>query len=89
MPFCEISLIKYLSLAYVLGFAIDKLIEFTNIFGDSLKPFYKAIGSGHSGALAFIVSLVISLIIQKYLLPVLYGKGIETLEHKMDLILKK
>lgn len=74
MPVCPVSGIKFFTLAYVLGYIIDKLIEYTNIFGKSLKPFYDDIGSGHSGAIAFVVSLIISLIIQKYLIPILYGK---------------
>lgn len=65
------DLIKYLLLAYIIGYFIDKLIEFSNIFGDSLQLFYDVTGSGHSGAIAFVFSLFLSYNIQKYFLPLL------------------
>lgn len=51
---------KFLALAYLIGFVLDKAIDYFNIFGDTLRPFYAQFGSGNSGALAFIVSLTIS-----------------------------
>lgn len=55
---------KFLALAYLIGFVLDKVIDIFNIFGDSLRPFYSEFGSGNSGALAFIVSLTISGLLQ-------------------------
>ncbi len=71
IPDNSTELIKYLLLAYGLGYGIDKLIEYTNVFGKSLHFFYTVTGSGHSGAIAFVFSIVLSYIIQKYILPLL------------------
>lgn len=65
------QLLLFLVLSYPLGFAIDKLIEKLALFGPSLEPFYKEYGSGHSGAIAFVISLFISFLLQKYLIPIL------------------
>ena len=65
------QLALFLALSYPLGFVIDKAIEKTAIFGPTLIPFYKKYGSGHSGAIAFVFSLFISFLLQKYLIPVL------------------
>ena len=67
----KIQILAFISLAYSLGYVIDKLIEKADLFGPSLKPFYKSYGSGHSGAIAFIISLFISFLLQKYLIPLL------------------
>ena len=60
-----------LVLAFPLGFIIDDLIYRFKIFGTSLDPYYKEAGAGVWGALAFIVSLVVSYILQNYFLPIL------------------
>jgi hypothetical protein len=60
--------VKFLALAYLIGFILDKAIYAFNIFGDSLRPFYEQFGSGNSGALAFIVSLTISGLLQYYII---------------------
>ena len=65
------QLLFFLVLSYPLGFAIDKMIEKIALFGPSLEPFYKEYGSGHSGAIAFVISLFISFLLQKYLIPIL------------------
>lgn len=67
--FKQLSL--FLALSYPLGFTIDKAIEKTSLFGPTLEPFYKQYGSGHSGAIAFVISLFISFLLQKYLIPLL------------------
>jgi hypothetical protein len=71
VPNTVYDLTKYLLLAYIIGYFIDKLIEYGDVFGKSLHLFYRVTGSGHSGAIAFIFSLFISYIIQKYFLPLL------------------
>ena len=65
------QLALFLALSYPLGFIIDKMIEKMEIFGPTLIPFYKKYGSGHSGAIAFVFSLFISFLLQKYLIPLL------------------
>jgi hypothetical protein len=67
--FKQLSL--FLALSYPLGFIIDKVIEKMEIFGPTLIPFYKKYGSGHWGAIAFVFSLFISFLLQKYLIPIL------------------
>ena len=67
----QIQILAFIILAYSLGYVIDKFIEKADLFGASLKPFYKSYGSGHSGAIAFIISLFISFLLQKYLIPLL------------------
>lgn len=65
------QLALFLTLSYPIGFIIDKIIEKMEIFGPTLIPFYKKHGSGHWGAIAFIFSLFISFLLQKYLIPIL------------------
>lgn len=65
------ELVRFLMLSYPIGFIIDKLIEKMGVFGPTLIPFYKKYRSGNSGASAFIISLFISFILQKYFVPLL------------------
>lgn len=65
------QLALFLALSYPLGFIIDKVIEKMEIFGPTLIPYYKKHGSGHWGAIAFVFSLFISFLLQKYLVPIL------------------
>ena len=60
----------YLVLAYIIGFIYDYLIYKFKIF-DNLDEYYEKAGAGHWGAIAFIFSILISLIIQKYIVPIL------------------
>lgn len=62
---------KTVLLAYPVGYILDYGIEKADIFGDSLDLFYNTVGSGHSGAIAFIISIVLSYNIQKYIVPLL------------------
>lgn len=64
------DLSKYLFLAYLIGFIFDYLIYILKIF-DNLEEYYKKAGAGHWGAIAFIFSIIISLFIQKYIIPLL------------------
>lgn len=65
------QLLIYLIPAFLIGFLLDIAIDKLNIFGDSLKSYYKTAGAGLWGALAFIFSIIISYLIQKYILPLL------------------
>ena len=71
IPYTPKELLLFLLLSYPLGFVIDKVIEKTALFGPTLIPFYKKHGSGNSGAIAFIISLLISFLLQKYIIPLL------------------
>jgi uncharacterized membrane protein len=57
--------------AFIMGFIADIIIDKLNIFGDTLKPFYKLAGSGLLGGLAIAFSVIISYLIHIYLLPIL------------------
>ena len=65
------QLLIYLIPAFLIGFLLDVIIDKLNIFGDSLKSYYETAGAGLWGALAFIFSIIISYLIQKYILPLL------------------
>lgn len=58
-------------ISFITGFISDIIIDKLNIFGNTLKPFYKLAGSGLWGGLAIAFSVVISYLIQIYLLPIL------------------
>jgi hypothetical protein len=60
------DLIKFICIAFPLGYLIDILIDKFKIFGSSLNLYYKAAGAGLWGALAFVFSIIISYLIQKY-----------------------
>jgi hypothetical protein len=59
------ELIKFLIIAFPLGYIIDIMIDKLKIFGSSLNLYYEAAGAGLWGALAFVFSIIISYIIQK------------------------
>ena len=61
------ELIKFISIAFPLGYAIDIIIDKLKIFGNSLDLYYKVAGAGLWGALAFVFSIIIS-----YLLTILF-----------------
>lgn len=64
------QLIKFNIIAFIFGYIYDILIHKLNIF-DGLEEYYNKYDSGLWGAFAFIVSINISFIIQKYILPYL------------------
>ena len=66
-----VQLIKFLVLAYPIGHFADIVIDKLKIFGNTLDDYYKEAGAGMWGAIAFIFSIVISYILEKYLLPYL------------------
>jgi len=65
------QILIYLIPAFLIGFLLDIIIYKLNIFGNSLKSYYKTAGTGLWGALAFILSIVISYLIQKYILQLM------------------
>lgn len=54
------QLYKYVPLVFLVGYAADVLIYKTQLFGETLNPYYKATGAGLWGALAFIFSVLLS-----------------------------
>ena len=60
------ELIKFICIAFPLGYIIDIMIDKFKIFGSSLDLYYKVAGAGLWGALAFVFSIIISYLIQKY-----------------------
>lgn len=64
VPLNNIELIKFICIAFPLGYAIDIMIDKFKIFGSTLDLYYKAAGAGLWGALAFVFSIIISYLIQ-------------------------
>lgn len=54
------ELIYFCILAFVIGYIIDIYIYKQKVFGNSLDLFYKEVGAGFWGALAFLFTIVIS-----------------------------
>lgn len=63
--------ILFTGFSFVTGYIADVIIDKLNIFGNTLKPYYKLAGSGLWGGIALAFSVVISYLIQIYLLPAL------------------
>ena len=57
------DIIVFLIIAFIVGWFIDIIIMKTNIFGESLKPFYDNYGAGFLGASAFVFALGTTFII--------------------------
>ena len=53
------ELIKFLIIAFIVGYIMDVIIYKTELFGPTLTPFYKIAGAGFWGAAAFIFSIII------------------------------
>jgi hypothetical protein len=68
LPTNMFEILIFFLIAYIWGYILDVVIDRTELFGKSLKPFYKEFGSGNSGAIAFIFALVLSLFIFKVVL---------------------
>ena len=71
MPYNLFSLSQFLILAFSLGYIIDIFIEKNKIFGNRLNEYYKQVGGGLWGGLAFVFSIVISYFIQTNILPLI------------------
>jgi hypothetical protein len=61
------ELFFFLLIAFPLGYIADILIEKYKIFGNTLDEYYKEAGAGFWGAVAFIMSILISYGIQSLL----------------------
>ena len=61
------DLFYFCILAFLIGYILDILIYKFKIFGDRLNDYYKTLGAGLWGGLAFVFSIVISYFIQKYI----------------------
>ena len=64
LPYNINDLIKFIGIAFPLGYVIDILIDKYKIFGNELDLYYKVAGAGLWGALAFVFSIIISYLIQ-------------------------
>ena len=62
------QLLSFSLLAFVVGYILDVLIYKFKVFGNRLNEYYKAYGAGLWGSLAFVFSIAISYMIQKYVL---------------------
>ena len=49
--------------AFIVGYILDIIIDEYNIFGNSLKPYYKTAGAGFWGGIAIMFAMGISLFI--------------------------
>ena len=63
------ELLLFTLLGFIIGYFVDILIEKLDIFGPSLHKYYKLAGSGFYGGIAIVFSIIISYILQIYLLP--------------------
>jgi len=62
-------------LAFLIGYILDILIYKFKIFGVRLNDYYKTLGAGLLGGLAFVFSIVISYFIQKYIYLLSYNES--------------
>jgi len=70
LPENNYDLLKFCVLSFLNGYIIDIYIYKMNIFSD-LNLFYKEVGAGFWGSMAFLFSIIISYSIQKNILPLL------------------
>lgn len=68
MPNNFTNLIHFCMLAFLIGYVIDILIYKFKIFGERLNVYYKTLGAGFWGGLAFVFSIVVSYFIQNNVL---------------------
>lgn len=70
LPILQIDeLLLLIILGFITGYIVDILIEKLNIFGPTLDKYYKLAGSGFYGGLAIVFSIIVSYLLQVYLLP--------------------
>ena len=70
LPLLKIpEILLIILLGFIIGYLVDILIEKLDIFGTTLHHYYKLAGSGFYGGLAIVFSIIISYILQIYLLP--------------------
>ena len=63
------ELMKFSALAFFIGYISDYFIYYMHVFGNRLDLYYKTLGIGFWGAMAFLFSILISYFIQKYIIP--------------------
>jgi len=71
VPVTNNQLLYSVIVSFVLGFVADIVIDKLKIFGSTLDEYYRIAGAGLWGALAIVMSVIVSYIVQKYLLPIL------------------
>ena len=71
VPVTNNQLLYSIIVSFVLGFVADIVIDKLKIFGSTLDEYYRIAGAGLWGALAIVMSVIVSYIVQKYLLPIL------------------
>ena len=54
---------KFLTLATPIGYLADNIIYYFQLFGTQLNPYYKLVGAGLWGSLAFVFSIIITFFI--------------------------
>ena len=59
------ELIKFMILAFPIGYIADVIIYHIELFGPSLNPFYEIAGAGFWGAIAFLFAISVSYIFLK------------------------
>ena len=70
LPILQIDeLFLLIILGFIIGYIVDILIKKLDIFGPSLHKYYKLAGSGFYGGLAIVFSIIVSYLLQIYLLP--------------------
>ena len=62
------KLTSFSILGFILGYLLDILIKRNRIFGNRLDAYYKKMGAGLWGGIAFVFCIVISYFIQKNIL---------------------
>ena len=65
------QLYPFLAISFIIGYIIHIIIDKLKIFGNTLDLYYEIAGAGFWGAVAFEVSIALSFILQKYLVPLL------------------
>ena len=57
------DIIIFIIIGFIIGYIYDIIIDKMNIFGESLKPFYKNFGSGFYGGASMVFAIIINQII--------------------------
>ena len=68
------NLFYFCILAFLIGYILDILIYKFKIFGDRLDVYYKTLGAGFWGGLAFVFSIVVSYFMQKNIYLLSYNE---------------
>jgi hypothetical protein len=71
VPLRNSELMRFLGIAFVVGYLADWYIYKQHVFGTSLDEYYKSLGVGHWGAIAFLFSILISYYSLKIYLAIL------------------